>query len=327
MYFFQGMNIIDYIVKRIDERLKIMQTSRLLFINTISLEELKRNKSAIIKLFIEIEDDMKQTSQALSSLLLQNKDLSEEKENYDKTIRRHEQKAINCEKLLIDANSKNKELHNENQVLSLKLRDIEKFTKQISYLEDKLDQKDELIIKLDNDKKELTGKLENFREEMIKYKEEKDQPVKSIEMVDDNENYDSEMSNDFNFKNIDKKLNFSNYFQERQQKKKLINQVIKQHLNNDEEINENYENEKLDTILEKSIRNEQDDNNDYLIEKREKLILNINNEVDSLSYLEDTLGIDFLSKLLNQNVQLSYLDKVEKALKNYKDKMKHKNKN
>ena len=327
MYFFQGMNIIDYIVKRIDERLKIMQTSRLLFINTISLEELKRNKSAIIKLFIEIEDDMKQTSQALSSLLLQNKDLSEEKENYDKTIRRHEQKAINCEKLLIDANSKNKELHNENQVLSLKLRDIEKFTKQISYLEDKLDQKDELIIKLDNDKKELTGKLENFREEMIKYKEEKDQPVKSIEMVDDNENYDSEMSNDFNFKNIDKKLNFSNYFQERQQKKKLINQVIKQHLNNDEEINENYENEKLDTILEKSIRNEQDDNNDYLIEKREKLILNINNEVDSLSYLEDTLGIDFLSKLLNQNVQLSYLDKVENALKNYKDKMKHKNKN
>ena len=286
MYFFQGMNIIDYIVKRIDERLKIMQTSRLLFINTISLEELKRNKSAIIKLFIEIEDDMKQTSQALSSLLLQNKDLSEEKENYDKTIRRHEQKAINCEKLLIDANSKNKELHNENQVLSLKLRDIEKFTKQISYLEDKLDQKDELIIKLDNDKKELTGKLENFREEMIKYKEEKDQPVKSIEMVDD-----------------------------------------KQHLNNDEEINENYENEKLDTILEKSIRNEQDDNNDYLIEKREKLILNINNEVDSLSYLEDTLGIDFLSKLLNQNVQLSYLDKVENALKNYKDKMKHKNKN
>ena len=327
MYFFQGMNIIDYIVKRIDERLKIMQTSRLLFINTISLEELKRNKSAIIKLFIEIEDDMKQTSQALSSLLLQNKDLSEEKENYDKTIRRHEQKAINCEKLLIDANSKNKELHNENQVLSLKLRDIEKFTKQISYLEDKLDQKDELIIKLDNDKKELTGKLENFREEMIKYKEEKDQPVKSIEMVDDNENYDSEMSNDFNFKNIDKKLNFSNYFQERQQKKKLINQVIKQHLNNDEEINENYENEKLDTILEKSIRNEQDDNNDYFIEKREKLILNINNEVDSLSYLEDTLGIDFLSKLLNQNVQLSYLDKVENALKNYKDKMKHKNKN
>ena len=326
MYFFQGMNIIDYIVKRIDERLKIMQTSRLLFINTISLEELKRNKSAIIKLFIEIEDDMKQTSQALSSLLLQNKDLSEEKENYDKTIRRHEQKAINCEKLLIDANSKNKELHNENQVLSLKLRDIEKFTKQISYLEDKLDQKDELIIKLDNDKKELTGKLENFREEMIKYKEEKDQPVKSIEMVDDNENYDSEMSNDFNFKNIDKKLNFSNYFQERQQKKKLINQVIKQHLNNDEEINENYENEKLDTILEKSIRNEQDDNNDYLIEKREKLILNINNEVDSLSYLEDTLGIDFLSKLLNQNVQLSYLDKDENALKNYKDKLNHKNK-
>ncbi len=52
-------------------------------------------------------------------------------------------------------------------------------------------------------------------------------------------------------------------------------------------------------------------------EKRDKIILDINNIEGCLQYLEDQLGIDFLSKLLAQNLSSSYLDLVQRTLNDF----------
>ena len=50
---------------------------------------------------------------------------------------------------------------------------------------------------------------------------------------------------------------------------------------------------------------------------RDNLIIKINNLDGCLEYLEEVIGIDFLSKLLMQNVSSSYLAQVERSLNDY----------
>jgi len=323
MYNNQGSKIVEFIIHRIDERLKKMQIDRLLFINTISLEELKRNKSAIIRLFIEVEDDLKQSSQALSSLLIQNKDLIEERDNLDKSLKMYEQKACSLEKIILDSNLNYNENLNEHLPSN---RDIEinnqKFINVISDLEAKLDRKENYIYQIESENKELKEKVEKLEEEFNKIKEkvyENENHYKNkTQKVLEPQHFSTLNNSEDGNKDLDQDINYFNYLKERQEKKKLINQVIKENLSNYED--DDNENEKLDTILEKSIRNEQDDNNECIIERRDGCIRKINDNLESLNYLEDTLGIDFLSKLLSPNVNCSYLDKIEKAIKEYQSK-------
>jgi hypothetical protein len=321
----QGSKIVEFIINRIDERLKKMQVDRLLFINTISLEELKRNKSAIIRLFIEVEDDLKQSSQALSSLLIQNKDLIEERDNLDKSIKMYEQNTCSLEKIILGS------IMNCNENINGHLpsnRDIEinnqKFINVISDLEEKLKQNGNYIHQLESENKELKEKIGKLEEEINKIKENKGEndneihyknPLPKVSMY---QHYSSLNNSEDGNKDIEQDLNYFNYLKERQEKKKLINQVIKDNLSNYED--DYNENEKLDTIVEKSIRNEQDDNNELIIERRDNCIRRINDNLDSLNYLEETLGIDFLSKLLSPDVNCSFLDKIEKAMKEYQQK-------
>ena len=100
MYFSKNSGVIDYLINRTNERIKTMQKSRLVFINTISIEELKQNKSLMIKQFLEIEDDLKQSILALSSLLAQNRDMVEEKENNSAILRKSELRAFSLEKTI-----------------------------------------------------------------------------------------------------------------------------------------------------------------------------------------------------------------------------------
>jgi hypothetical protein len=51
--------------------------------------------------------------------------------------------------------------------------------------------------------------------------------------------------------------------------------------------------------------------------RRDKLILKINNLEGCLQHLEENLGIDFLSKLLAQNISSQFLDKVEETVQNF----------
>ena len=126
MYFSQNSGVVDYIIKRIYDRIKSMQKARLLFINTVTIDELKQNKSIMIKHFLEIEDDLKQSSQALSSMMIQNKDLVEEKENYDIIIRRNELKTFSLEKAVNDVNSKYGDISEVNDNLRGRLIDYDK---------------------------------------------------------------------------------------------------------------------------------------------------------------------------------------------------------
>ena len=52
-------------------------------------------------------------------------------------------------------------------------------------------------------------------------------------------------------------------------------------------------------------------------ERRDKLIIKINNLDNCLQYLEDNLGIDFLSKLLSKNLKTFFLETIENKIKEF----------
>lgn len=244
MFYSHNFRVIEYIIKRVDERIKNMQNSRLLFINTISLDELKKNKSTFIKLFLEIEDDLKQSSQGLSSLLTQNKDVLEEKENYDKVIRRYELKSLNLEKTLYELTSKYKELLNENFSSIQKIKDIDNFSSKINSLENSLELKNKSIFQLEIENKQLIQKYDKINSELKQTfetlsKHNENTFKTSPKIVDDNDHKPSQTNDEYIDKSMINNKNISNYIKDRQLKKKLINQVIKEHLYNDNEEGEN----------------------------------------------------------------------------------------
>ena len=139
MYFSKNSGVIDYLINRTNERIKTMQKSRLVFINTISIEELKQNKSLMIKQFLEIEDDLKQSILALSSLLAQNRDMVEEKENNSAILRKSELRAFSLEKTINEITIKYEKLKEENEICNKKLIEnnklLDKFHERISNYE------------------------------------------------------------------------------------------------------------------------------------------------------------------------------------------------
>lgn len=260
MYFSHNSAVIDYIINRIQDRIKTLQKNRLLFINTISVEELKQNKSIMIKTFLEIEDDMKQASQALSTLLIQNKDLVEEKENYDTIIRRYELRTLSLEKNIQEVNSKYEQMKKENEHLSMKLLENERIIKEnnerIHSFENMLEEKQEYNGYLENevynlklqiqDKENYIKSLPNEGKFTSGYADHNSLENKDIinnpSPKNNNQTGDNLTSNGFNqtFHNEEERkenpedfsYNVNNYLNERQNKKKLINEMIKEHLEN-----------------------------------------------------------------------------------------------
>jgi hypothetical protein len=261
MYFSHNSGVIDYIISRIQERVKSMQKNRLLFINTISLEELKQNKSMMIKVFLEVEDDLKQSSQALSTLLTQNRDLVEEKENYDTIIRRYELRTFSLEKNIQEVNSKYEQLKQDNEILSRKLIENDRLLKEnherINSYETMIEEKQEYNGYLENEiynlklqiqeKENLIKNLQTIDKNTIKYNQEAERnEQKTIDSSQTHKlnNFSINDTNAFNhtFHNNEEErkeepnegfnYNVNNYLNERQNKKKLINDMIKEHLEN-----------------------------------------------------------------------------------------------
>ena len=258
MYFSKNSGVIDYLINRTNERIKTMQKSRLVFINTISIEELKQNKSMMIKQFLEIEDDLKQSILALSSLLAQNRDMVEEKENNSAILRKSELRAFSLEKTINEITIKYEQLKEENEICNKKLIEnnklLDKFHERISNYETVLEEKQEYIIYLEKeinnirqhfDEKEKA--LRNLQTTSIKPKQENERSnentldrnfsQKSNQFLTEsnvlNHTFHKEEENNNEFKNEvndDDHYNVNNYLSERQNKKKIINDMIKEHL-------------------------------------------------------------------------------------------------
>jgi len=273
MYFSQNSGVVDFIIKRIQERVRSMQKTRLIFINTMTLEELRQNKSIMIKQFLEIEDDLKQSVQALTTLLIQNKDLSEEKDRNDTFLRGYELRIVSLEKNFGELNLKYEKLIQENENLEKKMIDNEKViieqNKQINDFELMLEEKQKYNRYLENEVFNLNCKIQekesvirniqtikrsspknnydyenrekNLNEHIFTPKLEKNSSEKNV--MNHTFNHDQENTNQDNLNKLDEDINYSvnNYLNERQNKKKLINDMIKEHLeqNNIEEEKSN----------------------------------------------------------------------------------------
>jgi len=273
MYFSQNSGVVDFIIKRIQERVRSMQKTRLIFINTMTLEELRQNKSIMIKQFLEIEDDLKQSVQALTTLLIQNKDLSEEKDRNDTFLRGYELRIVSLEKNFGELNLKYEKLIQENENLEKKMIDNEKViieqNKQINDFELMLEEKQKYNRYLENEVFNLNCKIQekesvirniqtikrsspknnydyenrekNLNEHIFTPKLEKNSSEKNV--MNHTFNHDQENTHQDNLNKLDEDINYSvnNYLNERQNKKKLINDMIKEHLeqNNIEEEKSN----------------------------------------------------------------------------------------
>jgi hypothetical protein len=273
MYFSQNSGVVEFIIKRIQERVKSMQKTRLIFINTMTLEELRQNKSIMIKQFLEIEDDLKQSVQALTTLLIQNKDLAEEKDRNDSFLRGYELRIVSLEKNFGELNLKYENLIQENENLEKKMIDNEKViieqNKQINNFDLMLEEKQKYNRYLENEVFNLNCKIQEkesvirniqtikrsspknnydyenrekkFNEHIYTPKLEKNSSEKNV--LNHTFNHDQENTQQDNLNKLDEDNNYNvnNYLNERQNKKKLINDMIKEHLeqNNNEEEKSN----------------------------------------------------------------------------------------
>lgn len=262
MYFSQNTGVVDFIIKRIQERVKIMQKTRLIFINTMTVEELKQNKSLMIKQFLEIEDDLKQSVQALTTILIQNKDLAEEKNRNDTFLRGYELRINSLEKNFGELNLKYEKLIQENENLEKKMIDNEKViieqNKQLNDFELMLEEKQKYNRYLENEVFNLNCKIQEkesvirnmqtikrsspqtnydyhnidkkLNEQIYTPKLEKNSSEKNV--MNHTFNHDQENIQQDNLNKLDEDINYNvnNYLDERQNKKKLINDMIKEHL-------------------------------------------------------------------------------------------------
>jgi chromosome segregation ATPase len=193
------------------------------------MSELRENKVYMMRHFQDIEDEINQAVNSLKALLIQNTDVSEHAEICLKKARGFELKLISESK----ANNEQKQI-NENlskEIFELKNTLEENnslnvfLNEKIMFYENKLQQKDKEIldIKAENDR----------RDEQIK-RLFKEIEILNVELDAKNFNAEEEIN-----KEAEKELDIDNLkgiLSERENKKKLINEKIKEHINDSKSI-------------------------------------------------------------------------------------------
>ena len=222
-------SVFDYLIQKLDSRIKNLHKTRIAINNIVDMNELRENKVYMMRHFQDIEDEINQAVNSLKALLIQNADVSEHAEICLKKARGFELKLISESK----ANNEQKQI-NENsskEIFELKNTLEENnslyafLNEKITFYENKLQQKDKEIleIKAENDR----------RDEQVK------RLFKEIEILNvelDAKNFIAE--EEIN-KEAEKELDIDNLkgiLSERENKKKLINEKIKEHINDSKSI-------------------------------------------------------------------------------------------
>ena len=89
-----NISVFEYLVKKLESRMKNMQRTKIAINNIVDLNELKENRTFMLKHFSEIEDEINQCIHSFRALLTKNADISEHAEICLKKARGHELKLI-----------------------------------------------------------------------------------------------------------------------------------------------------------------------------------------------------------------------------------------
>ena len=89
-----NISVFEYLIKKLESRQKNMHRTKIAINNIVDLNELKENRSFMLKHFSEIEDEINQCIHSFRALLTKNEDISEHAEICLKKARGHELKLI-----------------------------------------------------------------------------------------------------------------------------------------------------------------------------------------------------------------------------------------
>jgi hypothetical protein len=297
-------NVIEYLINKLETRAKYMKKVKLATISVNSVKDFLENKKAMMKAFSEIEDDLNQGASALKVLNLQNKDLSEQIEQFNKQLNQ----------VISENNAKelNENLIQENNELK---RIVEEKDNLINELSEALNKFEDHIVNNENNRQEefILKDKEQVENLHVEYLEQDSPPEENIygnlqEVNFQEENIQSERINTIIEDNESKYISsgkrsqesLKNLLEHKETNKFKINQKIKQFFNKN--------NPQRRTSQDSSVKQE---NNiqDSIIEK-------ISNSDDLLIHVTKTFGHDFMNKLLNKELGEDFLKAVEIAINN-----------
>jgi len=217
-------SVFEYLIKKLDSRIKNLHKTRIAINNIVDMNELKENKVYMQKHFQDIEDEINQAIHSLRALLTQNADVSEHADSCIKKARATELKMISETKANNELKSLNENLNKE--IFDLKSNLEEKnnlivfLNEKITFLENKLELKDKEILDLKNEGERRDEQIKRLFKEIDVLNIELDAKNFNVEEMKKEEKAEIEVDN------------LRDILSERENKKKLINEKIKEHVNN-----------------------------------------------------------------------------------------------
>lgn len=222
-------SVFTYLIKKLDSRIKNLHKTKIAINNIVDMNELRENRVYMLRHFTDIEDEINQAIHSLKALLTQNADALEHADTCIKKAKALELKVITETK----ANNELKQL-NENlnkEIFGLKSTLDEKnnlivfLNEKITFYENKLNQKDKEILEMKNEGERRDEQIKRLFKEI---------EILNIELDAKNFNYVEDMKKEKKLeeKEVEDFDNLRGILSERENKKKLINEKIKEHMNN-----------------------------------------------------------------------------------------------
>lgn len=213
-------SVFEYLIKKLESRMKNMHRTKIAINNIVDLNELKENKIFMLKHFNEIQDEINQCIHSFKALLTKNADINEHAEICLKKARGHELKLISETKRNNQLESINEEINKEiinlKEILYQKDSEITFLNEKINLYENKLEEKDKEILNLKDEIEINNQTLKKLQKEI---------EILKIELDAQNFTYEEENNREEEL-DID---NLKDVISERENKKKLINEKIKDH--------------------------------------------------------------------------------------------------
>jgi hypothetical protein len=324
--------LMDYLVKKLEARIKMFPKTRAAIANISNFQELVENKKEMIKHFFEVEDDLKQGVDAIKALLVQNRDLTEQLEYNTARANSQELKSNDDLNIINELNERNNDLIEECNLMRKKFGEIEEkssyLREKISEFEDEFKTKEKFIEELTSENNSYSKEIERIADENVLLKmkiESLEKELKKInEKGDDREGNNENNVGNLNFIIAEKELN-----------KKLIEEKVKTHFQNksiylEEKSKADYssqpikQNVSVPNVTSKSyfnisetgiIKSEESKVNHKNENLLSNIIMTVLESEENINLLNKRFGKDFMEKLLSGDVSKQFLKEIDEILK------------
>ena len=179
--------LMDYLVKKLEARIKLLPKTRTAIGNIYSQQDLVENKKEMIKHLFDIEDDLKQGVDALKALLSQNRDLTEQLEISMEIESNHEIKSIGDINLINELNERNKSLIDECNMMRQMFCDIQEKSGRLQEttleFQNEFKSKERFIEELKFENKLNCDRVEKVQEENIILKMQIENLTNQLEII------------------------------------------------------------------------------------------------------------------------------------------------